>query len=660
MNRRQTHRPLLERLEDRTVPSGWTFPIGSTEYDTGYSVAVDSGGNVFVAGQFRATADFDPDRASTKTLTPDKGDGYLAKYSPDGSFLWARRFGDDDYDQSYHVTVDDAGNAFMSGTFKGTATFSGVGGNTTGLGAVSLNAGGKKSTLRTAGLVARFSADGSLAWAKQLNGGFTLTYARGLAVPADGSAVYVTGLFTGTLNVGTPQPVASGNDGFVAKLDGSSGNALWAKGFGGVESDQGVGIALGTDGSLYIRGYCRGVVTFGTQTTQPASNGTDWFITQMNGADGAFGWVRRGDVGGRSALILSGSIATYQDTNTEYVYDVGGATDSTSGSLEVYVTKRQAATGDEVWTQTFGSGGAPVIYGPAVDAAGNVYVTGSFQGTGNFDPGPGMTALTSSGGSYDLYVAKLNAAGGLVWAKRMGGTGSDEGLGIAVDPDFGTVYATGAFLGPAQFDTGTGTVTLEGGRTDRKLGQIRDAFVLKMVVSASPLRAAGGPASGTKVARLTDAQLPRILAAAIDRWTAAGLDAAALAKLRGAAVVIGDLGGESLGLAYAESNLIRIDDDAAGHGWFVDPTPWDDAEFATPGDQGEQHRMDLLTVLTHELGHLLGHDHTEDGVMEEALVAGNRRTPAASLGFDPVVLDQLFAAGPTLAELERWHRRPHS
>jgi hypothetical protein len=46
-------------------------------------------------------------------------------------------------------------------------------------------------------------------------------------------------------------------------------------------------------------------------------------------------------------------------------------------------------------------------------------------------------------------------------------------------------------------------------------------------------------------------------------------------------------------------------------GWFLDPTPWGDSEFTTPGNQGKQQRMDLLTVLMHQLGHLLGYEHAE-------------------------------------------------
>ena len=89
-----------------------------------------------------------------------------------------------------------------------------------------------------------------------------------------------------------------------------------------------------------------------------------------------------------------------------------------------------------------------------------------------------------------------------------------------------------------------------------------------------------------------------------------------------------------------------LDDNAAGWGWFVDATPWEDSEFATPGYQGEQGRMDLLTVLEHEIGHLLGRDHEAAGVMREALDAGIRRTVGPTAAKDT---DRLGAAQTLLA-----------
>ena len=94
----------------------------------------------------------------------------------------------------------------------------------------------------------------------------------------------------------------------------------------------------------------------------------------------------------------------------------------------------------------------------------------------------------------------------------------------------------------------------------------------------------------------------------------------------------------------AAGHAIYLDANAAGWGWFVDPTPCDDSQFTTPGNKGEQHRMDLLTALEHEVVHLLGKEHKAGGVMAETLSPGTRRTPFADSYTDwlPVV-DALFA-----------------
>jgi probable HAF family extracellular repeat protein len=138
-------------------------------------------------------------------------------------------------------------------------------------------------------------------------------------------------------------------------------------------------------------------------------------------------------------------------------------------------------------------------------------------------------------------------------------------------------------------------------------------------------------------------QVQSLLGEAIARWQAAGVDTSGLGNLQ---VHIANLGGTTLGLA--SGNTIWLDDNAAGWGWFVDPTPGDDFEFTTTGNQGEQHRMDLLTVLEHELGHMLGFDHQETGIMEDTLTTGTRRTPSSDSGLvDLAMQDKVFDGGWT-------------
>jgi len=165
------------------------------------------------------------------------------------------------------------------------------------------------------------------------------------------------------------------------------------------------------------------------------------------------------------------------------------------------------------------------------------------------------------------------------------------------------------------------------------------AFLMTPAARGQKLMAAALP-SVAVTQTLSTAQAAPLLVEAEHRWLAAGVDTSGLGTIR---LQVGDLGGRTLGLADETQHTIYLDGNAAGWGWFVDRTPRDDSEFRRPGNQGEQHRIDLLTVLEHEIGHLLGRDHEAGGLMAEMLAAGTRLTPTSGKAPDWLAIDSVFA-----------------
>jgi hypothetical protein len=162
--------------------------------------------------------------------------------------------------------------------------------------------------------------------------------------------------------------------------------------------------------------------------------------------------------------------------------------------------------------------------------------------------------------------------------------------------------------------------------------------------NGSPQLAAGGQGpGGPGAAPISTAQVAALLPEAIARWAATGLPARDVARLRATAVEVTDLPDGYLGAAPLYGTVISLDANAAGYGWFVDPTPADDAEFDVPTAAGRgadrtspaTGRMDLLTVVMHELGHVLGLDSRFGGdpsdLMTAELRTGDRRTPISGL-----------------------------
>jgi hypothetical protein len=167
---------------------------------------------------------------------------------------------------------------------------------------------------------------------------------------------------------------------------------------------------------------------------------------------------------------------------------------------------------------------------------------------------------------------------------------------------------------------------------DNQMGAADDSYVGTAISGGSiqiqsgpSMTAAGGAKAGPKPAGLTRAALQPIIREAMRRWNLLGLSPAEQQALRLVTFRVADLQGSTLGTT--DGHAVTIDRFAAGYGWFVDRTPGSDSEFTTPGNQGEQGKMDLLTVVMHEIGHVLGRPYTPFGVMAEFLATGTRQNP---------------------------------
>jgi Beta-propeller repeat len=455
---------------------GWARAFGGTNGEFGTAVAVDAAGNVYTTGYFSGTADFDPGSGVASLTAVGSGrDVFVSKLDASGNFVWAKAFGGTSTDQGYGISVDAAGNVYTTGSFQGTVDFD------PGSGVASLTSVGSDEVF-----MSKLDASGNYVWAKAFGGIFG-DYGYSIAVDAAGN-VYTTGFFYGTADFDPGPGVASlsavGNniDVFVSKLN-ASGNYVWAKAFGGTNDEIGYGIALDASGNVYTTGRFTGTTDFDPSSgiaNLTSAGGSDVFVSKLNSLGNyvwakAFGGTSDGDIGYGIALDASDNIYTTGNFQGTVDFDpgVGTANLASAGSFDVFVSKLNTS-GNYIWAKAFGSTGIDVGYGIALDAAGNVYTTGGFGATVDFDPGSGVANLTPVGNN-DVFVSKLDASGNYVWAKAFGGTNTELGYGIAVDVS-GNAYTTGLFLGTVDFDPGPGVLNLTS-------AGITDVFVSKLNTS---------------------------------------------------------------------------------------------------------------------------------------------------------------------------------
>jgi hypothetical protein len=364
--------------------------------------------------------------------------------TPAGS-RWSRRFGDVSDDRAQAIAADGSGNVAVTGHFNGTTDFG----------------GGSVSSYVHASLgpttdifVASYSPSGQYRWVRPI-GNSSTEEGKGIATDSAGN-VLVTG-YQGSYWVdygGGPQTSVSYNDIFIAKYS-AAGGWDWSKTIGGYGYDQGNAIAADDAGNVFVTGYF-GKATMGDTGVNFgggalfSAGGYDVFLVKYS-ATGQHVWSRRfGGTGTDTGMAVGADSAgnVFVGGTFEGSVDFGGGSLTSAGLRDIFLVKYSAA-GQHLWSKRFGSSGDDVVNSLAVDGAGDVALSGKFQGSVSF----GGTTLTSAGGD-DAFLAKLlGASGGHSWSKRFGSTSQDIATGVAVD-GVRNVVVSGYFAGSVDFGGG--------------------------------------------------------------------------------------------------------------------------------------------------------------------------------------------------------------
>ncbi|MFO0587288.1 MAG: nucleotide-binding protein [Polyangiaceae bacterium] len=239
----------------------WSHRYGDGTAQQGQGVAFDNAGNIVVSGVFSGTIDF----GVQKLTSAGASDVYLVKLGPDGSVLWAKRYGDTDLQQNAVVAVDSAGNILFAGSFRGT---------------IDLGGGPMVSAGEADVFLAKLDPDGKHLWSKRF-GDSQDQLSMSIAFDVQNN-VLLAGAFVGALDFGGgPLASAGGHDVFLAKLD-TLGDHVWSKRFGDQAEQYVTAVASDGAGAVLVTGYFTGALDLGGGAMIAKSALSDGFVAKFS------------------------------------------------------------------------------------------------------------------------------------------------------------------------------------------------------------------------------------------------------------------------------------------------------------------------------------------------------------------------------------------
>jgi hypothetical protein len=375
----------------------WAKSIGGGSHEHARSIALDASGNIFVAGDYNGLVDFDPGVGFSFQDVKGASDIFVAKYDPQGNFIWAKTFGGVGIESCRDMTLDTFGNLLLTGVYQGTSDFDPNGGiiNMT-------------STGQFDAFLLKLDVLGNYVWSKSIQSANS-NYINQVVVDYTGN-INIIGYFQGTAdfdpsNATFSMTTISDKSAFFAKYS-PQGQFINATMIGGSGFEIGKAIAVDLQDNIYITGNFRGVVDFdpsGSTNFVTSSGIRDIFIAKYT-TQGQFVWANKiGGTGDDQATAI-----TLDNNNEVFIagYFNGSMTLSNSktftsaGNTDI-ILARYDSEGSLKYAVCYGGGNGDEAIGLIANNSGDIYNIGWIQGVSNF----GNTTLNSAG-DRDIYIAK--------------------------------------------------------------------------------------------------------------------------------------------------------------------------------------------------------------------------------------------------------------
>ncbi|HYD20409.1 MAG TPA: T9SS type A sorting domain-containing protein [Flavipsychrobacter sp.] len=441
MNKILTFLFVLSTASAQAQYFSWAKGLFGDSFPGVTSIATDASGNIYIAGSHTDTIDVDPGAGVVNVISPfTTNQVYILKLDASGNFLWVKQLNAaSSLDQvtSSDIALDASGNIYVSGYFGGTVDFD-PGAATSSLTGVNMD-----------GFVLKLDNSGNFAYVHPM-GGTGTDMARALCVDNQGN-VMVTGTFEGTADfdptAGVSNLVSLGmEDVFVVRYN-NQGSFAWAKSRGSAGSE--VSNTIITDAAGGI---------FGTTSSSDTLT-----VFRLDGT-GTFTWVKQLFPGSASQMELR---RLALDANGGDIYATGyftsamdfdpsaGVTTLTPTGMDLYMFKLYNS-GNFAWAKKIDAGGIITNGNVIVHDMNNVYLSASYSGTADLDPGTGVHNVTSTNAAPDIFIAKFNSNGTFSSGGTLRGPIDDAVADIAVNTS-GDLHLTGVFRDTTDFDPGAGT-----------------------------------------------------------------------------------------------------------------------------------------------------------------------------------------------------------